>query len=553
MRKLVLMCVVACFMAGACGRGEYQDMLDKAEAVMSSRPDSSIMLLETWADASVEFSDKLKARYALLYSIALDKNYIDLTSDSIISPAVTYYECHGSIEDKLLMKYYLGRIRYNAGNYSNAIVLFEEAAELVAKTDNDLMAGLIYRSMMLCHAMIYNYQESIRYGRLAHDAFVSAGESRYVDYMMLSLGNMYFCLKDFDEAKQMFVGSFNKGNRVNDTNLIVRSLEGYALALKLENPEDCLQVMTQIVEYIEDSLHMEPSPQVLANYAVAHAEHGNRAKANKFLQMAKEGKIVSADDSLNVGFADYQIQRLIGNCEGAVDILEDLFLSQDKNSREALSQSVLSAQRDYFEQNALFHRYRTNVLCAVVVLGSIFFVLIIILVCYMAWANLRQRDAVISRTVSQMEELQRDYKNSLEYANEFTSRINALYSTRYNYMNAICEEYYSHSETARNRHILQIVDGMVSKLSEDNEYDTLRDIVNHYYDGIMVRVENECPTMKHDEMRLLCYLIANFSSVSISLFLGISIDNVYTRKRRLKARISSFSEPLRGHLLGHLI
>ena len=138
------MCVVACFVAGGCVRVEYKDMLDKAEAVMSSRPDSSIMLLDECADARVGFSDKLKARYALLYSIALDKNYIHLTSDSIISPAVTYYECHGSIEDKLLMKYYLGRIRYNAGNYSNAIVLFEEAAELVAKTDNDLMAGLIY-------------------------------------------------------------------------------------------------------------------------------------------------------------------------------------------------------------------------------------------------------------------------------------------------------------------------------------------------------------------------------------------------------------------------
>ena len=161
---------------------------------------------------------------------------------------------------------------------------------------------------------------------------------------------------------------------------------------------------------------------------------------------------------------------------------------------------------------------------------------------------MRQRDTVIRRTVSQMEDVQKAYKSSLEQANEFTSRINALYSTRYKYMNAICEEYYSHSETARHRHVLQAVDKMVSKLSEDSEYDTLRDIVNHYYDGIMTRVENELPTIKHDDKRLLCYLLANFSSVSISLFLGISVDNVYTRKRRLKSKISSISESLREDL-----
>lgn len=548
MRKLVLMCAVTCLMVGACGTAEYKEMLDKAEAVMSSRPDSSIMLLETWADASVEFSDKLKARYALLYSIALDKNYIDVTSDSIIAPAVKYYERHGSIEDKLRMKYYLGRIRYNAGNYTNAIIHYEEAVELVAKTDNNLMTGLIYRNMMLCHAMIYNYPESIRYGKLAYNAFVSAGESKYVDYMVLSLANMYYCMKDTAEAKNMFAESFQMGNRESDKNLIKRSLEGYALALKLEESDDCLQVMTRIVKYIEDSLLLTPSPQLLAHYAVCHAEHNNSKQAKILMQRAKEGTIISDEDSLNVSFADYQIQRILGDFEGAVDILEDLFLRQDKNLREALNQSVLSAQRDYYEQASLFHQYKTNVWRAVMIICSILFILFILLVCYLAWINMRQRDTVIRRTVSQMEDLQKAYKNSLEHANEFTSRINALYSTRYKYMNAICEEYYSHSETARHRHVLQVVDEMVSKLSEDSEYDTLRDIVNHYYDGIMTRVENELPTIKHDDKRLLCYLLANFSSVSISLFLGISVDNVYTRKRRLKSKISSLSESLREDL-----
>lgn len=553
MRILILICAVICLVANSCGRMEYQSVLDHAESLLNSKPDSAFVLLEKCSGNKFNSSDKLNARYALLYSMALDKNYIDITSDSVIAPAVKYYERHGSIEDKLRMKYYLGRIRYNAGNYSNAIVLFEEAAELVAKIDNSLMAGLIYRNMMSCHAMIYNYPESIRYGKLAYDAFICAGENRYVDYMLLSLGNMYYSMKDYMEAKKMFATSFRMGKETEDLNLVMRSLEGYALALKSEKTEERLQLMTQIVEYIEDSLQFVPSPRILAGYAVCNVEHNNITKAKALMNKAKGYKTVPTDDSLYVRFAEYQINKLSGDFESAVDILEELFLYQDTNSREALNQSVLSAQRDYFEQNFLFHQYKTNVWRAVVILCIISFILIIILVCYLAWFNLRRQDDVIRRTVSQMEELQRAYKNSLEYANEFTSRINALYSTRYNYMNAICEEYYSHSETARKRHVLQIVDEMVNKLSEDNEYDTLRDIVNHYHDGIITRVENEFPEMKHDDRRLLCYLIADFSSVSISLFLGISVDNVYTRKRRLKSKISSLSEPLREDLMALLV
>jgi len=43
----------------------------------------------------------IEAKYALLLSQALDKNYIDLQSDSIIAPAVRYYENHGTPDERL--------------------------------------------------------------------------------------------------------------------------------------------------------------------------------------------------------------------------------------------------------------------------------------------------------------------------------------------------------------------------------------------------------------------------------------------------------------------
>ena len=65
--------------------------LQKAEAFMNDRPDSALTLIQT-IDKETLTSKELRARHALLISQAFDKNYIDLQSDSIIAPAVKFFE-----------------------------------------------------------------------------------------------------------------------------------------------------------------------------------------------------------------------------------------------------------------------------------------------------------------------------------------------------------------------------------------------------------------------------------------------------------------------------
>ena len=97
--------------------------LDRAEAVMEEYPDSALALLDT-LDRGRLTSREAKARHALLYSQALDKNYIDLSTDSIINPAVKYYSRHGSHDYRLMTQYYLGRIYQNAGDNESAMRCF---------------------------------------------------------------------------------------------------------------------------------------------------------------------------------------------------------------------------------------------------------------------------------------------------------------------------------------------------------------------------------------------------------------------------------------------
>lgn len=63
----------------SCSGTKEQETLNRAEALMESHPDSALIILSTIDKG--QLSDKnQKAKYALLMSMALDKNYIDTTT-----------------------------------------------------------------------------------------------------------------------------------------------------------------------------------------------------------------------------------------------------------------------------------------------------------------------------------------------------------------------------------------------------------------------------------------------------------------------------------------
>lgn len=73
---------------------------DHALKLMLSQPDRSLNIILTIDPQQIK-TKQIKARYCLLYSQALDKNAIDLTSDTLIRPAVAYYKRHGRNIEKI--------------------------------------------------------------------------------------------------------------------------------------------------------------------------------------------------------------------------------------------------------------------------------------------------------------------------------------------------------------------------------------------------------------------------------------------------------------------
>ena len=121
MRKLILnilavaVTAMTIFSCNDVRNGEVYRLLADVDSYIESRPDSALAVLEGIGVEDLGSREE-KAKYALLMSMALDKNYIDRTDFEVLQPAIDYYENHGTATDKLRTFYYQGRIYYNMGD-----------------------------------------------------------------------------------------------------------------------------------------------------------------------------------------------------------------------------------------------------------------------------------------------------------------------------------------------------------------------------------------------------------------------------------------------------
>jgi len=136
-RNLVIV-LISVIMIVACERHTPAwKQMDIAESLMNAKPDSALAVLEGIQASDVK-GKKISARYALLKSMALDKNCIDTTTFEVLQPAIDYYIEHGSPDEQLRTYYYQGRIYQNHGNKDSAIQSFMRGKEFCQEASDTL-------------------------------------------------------------------------------------------------------------------------------------------------------------------------------------------------------------------------------------------------------------------------------------------------------------------------------------------------------------------------------------------------------------------------------
>lgn len=146
------MMLMAC-VAGCQSRGESWQSLSQAEEVIETHPDSALAILRRIPTETLNGNEE-RARYALLMSMALDKNYIDTTTFDVLRPAQDYYLRHGTPDERLRTLYYQGVIYHNRGEDDAAMGSFLKACDL----RNEITDSLTLARTLVAQGVMYRKQ-----------------------------------------------------------------------------------------------------------------------------------------------------------------------------------------------------------------------------------------------------------------------------------------------------------------------------------------------------------------------------------------------------------
>lgn len=174
MLSYVLMTLISCDR-----HSEAWNELNQAEQLMGTKPDSALTIIER-IDTSVIKGEEEAARYALLKSMALDKNYIDTTSFEVLQPAIDYYLENGSADERLRTLYYQGIIYLNRSDYDKAMDCYLKADAL----KDECSDTLVYANMLVAqgktYANSYQIEDYVRNNLHASELYSKIGEDRRV-------------------------------------------------------------------------------------------------------------------------------------------------------------------------------------------------------------------------------------------------------------------------------------------------------------------------------------------------------------------------------------
>ena len=123
---------------------DVASILDQAQERLESNPDSAFVALDS-LDRRQLNTKELRARHALLYSIALEKCGINMTNDSIINIAVDYYSSSNdskAAEEALLWR---ERIRANSQQISPTDTLKRQQGRIIQERYSDKMKLIVHR------------------------------------------------------------------------------------------------------------------------------------------------------------------------------------------------------------------------------------------------------------------------------------------------------------------------------------------------------------------------------------------------------------------------
>ena len=386
------------------------DALHRAEVLMNEYPDSAWTLLNTISPDEMG-QNRNRALYVLLYTQAQDKTYRDETNDSLISIAVDYYRDTDDVRHKFLSYYYKGRVHFNTKDYLSATTCYMEAEQLADEVGDDYLAGLLYAELGRIYDIYYDYPKSLEAHQKAAECYERAGKIRHRNYMWLNQSDVCRNMEQYDESERLLRMVLNSAQQENDKSLFKVCLGNLVIHyIELGQMSVAKGIYRELLPFVGEN---DGSAYFMGQMTKIHLSEKDYLGARQSLEKGwKRAK--NSIDSVSLYFSSAELLSALGKDKAAYQELMKGVALQNNEAHQALQQPVLTAQRDYLSEKLDFEAYRIQVERQLRVLYILFFIILLSVVAFVLYRNLKKKKKVINELKQKKEQAEQRISSLLQ-------------------------------------------------------------------------------------------------------------------------------------------
>ena len=517
----------------SCTWQENSKVLMASEQMMTEHSDSALnILLEVNPQTK-----KQRAKHALLLSMALDKNYIDVTDDSLAQLAYHYYQRKGSSYYKMLSAYYLGVVHQNAGGYLQAAIEFDEALSLAKELNDNHNAGLCCRHLSSIHAFNYNHVLALEYSKKAADFFDACGETLSADYARINIAEQLMRSEDWEQAMSLTDTILSR----NTYTPLIRTALWLKTDILIVGKED-YQTASIILEQIPLLKQKKDTLSYYECKALLLEAKGNHNEAKLLFDMADE-LVSDSIDSLTLLNYKSEAFRLRKDYKKAYDALRKATDIQYTEIQNLLGQSVTHALENHYRESYNTQKERT--MLNTIIYSVVGILLLLIILGLTLLARKLHRDRV--QDMADIDSLNNDLQALREKNANFRKTADSVIIDKVQFLQQLSESYFSWTDEEvkkrEKRKGIQTKDELISVFrqqlgeirSNRQLIVSLEEAVNSSNDNLIQRLRTEYnDKLKEQDFAILTLLYSGLSIKSIAFYLRTTEPALRTRKTRYK-------------------
>lgn len=513
-------------------------LLTKASLMAEVDPEKSMLYLDSIQNPSVSLSRKQYMKYAVTRVQVRYKNFLDITSDTVIFEASDYFiKQNVDFREIALSLFYSGCVRREQKRDEEAMAYYKEAESYSQRQDDLGLRGLINYNIGDLLSKQGLYQQALDQYKVAAASYQKMSDNKANTYS--AIGRMFMLLNKPDSALFYFHRGLEIADSLDDIFLQSQLSQNLGVAYKER------KLYSQSEKYLQKSFDLNTdtteSARYLLNFAKLYREMQNFSATNRYANKLKTSLMNLDDNYFQVSALDFlsQWEKEQGNSEEAFGYLDRRLKVLSEIMEERIKQSVYEIeqkynyehiQKQYYLDLSVRQQWIITLLAVVLISGILFSFYVI---------KQKSSRAETQRNIETLTDMNRDLERAV-LSKQLDLRKHLLW--RFDVTKKVMKLNREIEKSGRNLSEKMSIASQFNKIvygdeTIDEQWDALLQTFRKARPRYVEKIREAYPNLTEAEFRICLLTYADFSVKEIAVILKQSPNTVQTRRTIIRQKL----------------